>query len=135
MQDFLNNQGALSLIGLIATLLIGLLTILVPYLYSRKRNVLWYWASVFPVVEEVWQEAIEILVNNKAEPTVYMCTISMRYQGDPITKDAYDVNDKVTFDFQNEVVLAVEAYETSPEDRRATVEKEGDHKAVLEPRP
>ena len=137
MQDLFDNVVTGWVIDNLPTVLVSLATfaggIVSALIIVRKRkNRLWYWASVSPVMEASWDDKIKIYVDENQEPDVYMCVCGLRYQGEDLIKaDAHD--NPVTFKFTRAKVLAAEAFESNPRGIPATVFAKNDHVAELNP--
>jgi hypothetical protein len=132
MADFLDNEAARWIIGIVVTILIGVAAIIGPPFIHRKRKRLWYQASIYPLVREELDERITILFDGKAVPNVYVSIIGLRYKGtDPIMEDDY--RSPVTFDYEDAQILDAEIFETEPDGINAHTFVKDESKVVFEP--
>jgi len=141
MQDLLHNDVVqwivnnlvitiLSIVGLIIAAIVGAL-----FTRWERKNRLWYWASVSPVVQEKLEDdEIEIKVGGRTQSEVYTCLIDLLYKGKTIAEDDYDPEDPVIFKFRDAQVVAAKAFDPErPEYRGANIHPKDVNTAVLEP--
>ena len=140
MQDLLHNDVVQWIVDNLIAFLVGvglIIAAIVGALIARseRKNRLWYWASVSPVVQEKLEDdEIEIKVGGRTQSEVYICLIDLLYKGKPIAEDDYDPEDPVIFKFRDTQVVAAKAFDpVRPEYRRANMHPIDGNTVVLEP--
>lgn len=114
MPELLQNESLQWIVTTLITVVLGIGAIFAPRFVNRKRKTLWYWSSIWPLVQDRFDERIQILFGDKPVHNVYMAGIGLRYKGnDPILEDDY--RSPVKFDFGHAQILSAEITRTKPD--------------------
>lgn len=128
--------GLVDFLQSIPTGVYGLLAVLLPTAIAlargRKRKRLWYDADVYSVVGKNLSSRIQVSLDSKVLPDVYVCPVRLLYKGtEPLLKEHFQT--PIVFDFGDSQVLDVEVTKTLPEGIKATVYTDKDNKFRFNP--
>lgn len=118
--------------GPIAVLVAAVIATATALYVNRKKKRIWYSAEVYPVVGKGLSSRIQVSLNGKILPNVYVCAVSLLYKGtEPLLEE--DFRTPITLEFEDSKVLDVEVTDTEPTGIRATVYTNKDSEFRFDP--